>query len=93
VNDAHTAAPFDWKNRGYFYCTSLEALYKIEASVAWALGNFKAHDFQLRCAAKILSGTDVVYITATGDGNSGFIYIPALVCKGTISLVICHKLP
>ena len=37
----------------------------------------------------MLSGTDVIYIMATGDRKSALIYIPALVRKGTISLVMC----
>jgi len=87
----NAAPPFDCKNRGDFDWTSPEGLSKIEASVASALRGFKAHDFQLRCAAKILSGTDAVCITATGDGKSALIYILALVRKGTISLVICPE--
>lgn len=64
------SSQYDW--------TSPEGLEKIRTMVRPYLG-YDPKDFQLYNSARILNGQDVICITATGDGKSTLIYIPALV--------------
>ncbi|KAF8240377.1 hypothetical protein L208DRAFT_1232820, partial [Tricholoma matsutake] len=49
---------------------------------------FEPDTYQLECTAKILNGCDIFCISATGNGKSALIYMPVLVHKGTITLVM-----
>ena len=50
--------------------------------------NFEPDMYQVECTAKILSRCDIFCISATEDGKSALIYMPVLVNKGTITLVV-----
>ncbi|KAI0314696.1 P-loop containing nucleoside triphosphate hydrolase protein, partial [Amylostereum chailletii] len=66
--------------------TSSEGLAELTNIVAPLLP-FAPRPFQIKDSACILKGLDVFCVSATGDGKSALIYIPALVCDG-ITLVI-----
>lgn len=70
---------FDW--------LSAEGLEKIADIVAPSLP-FVPAPWQLQCSARLLNGQDVFCLSATGDGKSALIYIPALARPGTITLVV-----
>ncbi|KAI0055298.1 P-loop containing nucleoside triphosphate hydrolase protein [Artomyces pyxidatus] len=79
--------PFDWSKRSHFKWNTEEGREKLRDLVSPSVG-FNPAEFQLKCSAHILDGTDVFCISATGDGKSALIYIPAIARKGTITLVI-----
>ncbi|TFY76799.1 hypothetical protein EWM64_g7210 [Hericium alpestre] len=73
------SVPEDW--------TSLAGLATLKSLVTSSLP-FKPRDFQLYDSACILNGQDLFCISATGNGKSALIYIPALVRPHTITVVV-----
>ncbi|KJA23115.1 hypothetical protein HYPSUDRAFT_602700 [Hypholoma sublateritium FD-334 SS-4] len=78
---------FDWEVQRKYNWTKPDGLDLIKTKLS-SYAAFTPHDFQLNCTALILNGTDVVCITATGDGKSALIYMPVMVQHGAISLVV-----
>lgn len=70
---------YDWRTP--------EGLERIKTTVSPSLPCLP-HQFQLYDSACILNGQDVFCITATGDGKSALIYIPALVRPEMITVVV-----
>ena len=77
--ESSQSSQYDW--------TSPEGLERIRTIVRPYLG-YDPKDFQLYDSACILNGQDVFCITATGDGKSALIYIPALVKRETVTVVV-----
>ncbi|TFY62997.1 hypothetical protein EVJ58_g3507 [Rhodofomes roseus] len=67
--------------------TSAEGLLRL-GSLLRPLLPFEPRAFQLYESACILNGIDVVCITATGDGKTALIYIPAMVREDSITVVV-----
>ncbi|KAI0043310.1 P-loop containing nucleoside triphosphate hydrolase protein, partial [Auriscalpium vulgare] len=77
-DSSHTAS-YDW--------TSPEGLEHLKTLVQKHLP-FEPRQFQLYDSACILNGRDVFCITATGDGKSALVYIPALARPDMITIVV-----
>ncbi|THH15434.1 hypothetical protein EW146_g5036 [Bondarzewia mesenterica] len=74
-----TLQSFEWK--------SPQGLIKLRNLVLPSLP-YEPRDFQLYDSACILDGQDVICISATGDGKSALIYIPAMARKQMVTVVI-----
>ena len=70
---------YDW--------TSAEGLLRLGTLLRPRLP-FEPWPFQLYDSACVLNDIDVVCITATGDGKTALIYIPALVREDSITVVV-----
>lgn len=70
---------FDWR--------SPEGLATLRSLVEPILP-FTPEDFQIYDSACVLDGRDVACFTATGSGKTAIIYIPALVKKEMITVVV-----
>lgn len=70
---------YDW--------TTPQGLEQLRAIARPSL-RYEPRDFQVLDSARILNGQDVFCITATGDGKSGLIYLPALARKEMITVVV-----
>ena len=79
--------PFDWSKRLQYDWTSQEGLNKLKGIVGPSL-KYDPRHFQLYDSGCILNGMDVFCISATGDGKSALIYIPALARPEMITIVI-----
>jgi hypothetical protein len=82
-------SPLDWSKRLQYDWTSQEGLDRLNGivgpSITYKPRHFQLYDSASRC---ILNGTDVVCMTATGDGKSALILFPALARKEMINIVI-----
>jgi hypothetical protein len=79
--------PFDWSRRPEKAWFSPMGLWEIQDRLRPSI-DFEPDEYQLNCTAKILMGCDVFCISATGDGKSSLIYMPALIREGTMTLVV-----
>jgi superfamily II DNA helicase RecQ len=79
--------PFDWSKRLQYDWTSQEGLNKLKGIVRPWL-KYDPRHFQLYDSGRILNGTDIFCISATGDGKSALIYIPALARPEMTTIVI-----
>ncbi|KAI0038910.1 P-loop containing nucleoside triphosphate hydrolase protein, partial [Auriscalpium vulgare] len=77
----------DWSERDKFDWTSEAGLEKLRTLVRPHLP-FDPRPFQLEDSARILNGQDIILTTATGDGKSALIYIPALARKEMRTVVV-----
>ncbi|KAI0065342.1 hypothetical protein BV25DRAFT_1798449, partial [Artomyces pyxidatus] len=80
-----SSTSIEW-SRGLHWRTP-EGLAKLRTLVRPSLP-YEPHDWQLTDSAHVLDGQDVFCITATGDGKSALIYIPALARKEMITIVV-----
>lgn len=76
--------PFDWSRRLQCDWTSQEGLNKLKDIV----GPLLKYDPQLYDSSRILNGTHVFCISATGDGKLALIFIPTLARPKMITIVI-----
>ncbi|KAI0038009.1 P-loop containing nucleoside triphosphate hydrolase protein, partial [Auriscalpium vulgare] len=77
----------DWTERHQYDWTSEAGLNRLKTLVKPHLP-FNPRDFQLLNAARILNGQDVLLVTATGDGKSALVYLPALARQDMITVVV-----
>lgn len=79
--------PPNWSKKPNFRWTSPQGLEKLANIIAPSLP-FVPTLWQLECSARLLDGQDVFCLSATGDGKSALMYIPALARPGSIALVV-----
>jgi len=77
----------EWAKELQYNWTSEEGQSRLKNIVTPFL-TFEPHLFQLYDSACILSGRDIFCISATGDGKSALIYMPALARPQMITMVI-----
>jgi len=80
-------SPINWTQELKYPWTTDEGLIRLNELVTPLLP-FSPRPFQLYDSACILAGQDVFCISATGDGKSALIYIPALARPEMITIVI-----
>ena len=77
----------DWSRRTEYNWNTLEGIDRLRTVVRRRVP-YEPSDFQLQNTAKLLSGQDVLCISATGDGKSALLYMYPMVREDTITIVI-----